>query len=1237
MIKDVHIIIVQAMQLSVVLFLILFSGRSRIGNVIPIRRNKSLNIPGDAVKYYSLSLIALGFAFNFLYLLAKIGSYLPDVDRFHLNDRVSSPLILLLDVLTISCFVLGSINITSVTSAISPNKMPVLLRWDKLLLVRMLIIMLAAFVVVYTNWNNHGNSNYFLYCFNFLGYLFTSVWLLKSFTLERINPPKKVKRNYYVFIGFIIWAALQLSGLFLPLVLNVENVEMWIEWIGFGLSLVSKCLILFGLYNFSAKMASYAAAELITVNEKLKHNEAEMVKNFYHLESHSKKTQRLHKLIEQIYGLDKNEKVISMMLHHLLYSEIFNFDYAIFSEVDKFQEFIFHKDGDSMCRSSQIRGIKNWVKKGGFSLNHQDIMAQTVKKDDIFYVKGNIVNGEEIDIEDPLSILRKDVYYVYGHDRVDRMFIPISNRDRLSEQNADQQDIVDKTEIIGIVEVGYSIDSQHYSASLLTNKTNELFIYLFNLAKNYLRNREAEESNIIDKDIEELGKGVNHIGFMQRVLFKCAEDLKVTYGDVSFLSLDDEQFELEGELIYGEARANAVKKIRLNNDKLTNPKKGIFRHVADLKAPYFANNVSIDPYYIADFPNVKSQLSVPIVYLGTVLGVVSLCASDKDYFNELKKNYVAKIIERATEVFMRLKISNATSSLVIPYSMYDRQKIYESTFERIRKYYACNYLTLWEGNEENNNIYRIAFTTDKSLEANKSLAILSDFERNIFKLGGPQNVFLQDTKNPSLNKLEQYAASNFQTLIYVPVGRNKGISRFITLFSKVKVEHLFPEDKIFFGQISTKLILSLNFFELYSFFDKLTSENYARHKDEILRDFTEPIKRISGADILLLFTFDPEQRKFIKSIKPQGNLRDKKLLDRLDSVEITGNDFSYSIIENGSQWIENDEQYIAYRQKQAEWKGWGVFEQDFWQREKIKSLAAVRVEFEGKPLGVMFFNFREERQQFRSTDNKKDSENQAWIKLLANLVGRVIKISNTVEEERLLLSRETTETFQMALSEAAIGMIHNVKNLYTDISYKYDFLKQELEKTTVMQDDNVYDSLTDLGESIFGFQTDYLLYRSYLDFNNFKVESHYAEELFSDLRKIFIFQHRRKPVALKMDTFSDALTLDCDKVQFVHVVLNIVKNAVEAFASTIWIKITEFDSTRQYRVIEIQNNGIGIKDEDKPKIFLPAYTTKQHGTGMGLPVCRRVIERHGGRIDFNSTYNKNKSSFTNFSIYLPIK
>lgn len=111
-------------------------------------------------------------------------------------------------------------------------------------------------------------------------------------------------------------------------------------------------------------------------------------------------------------------------------------------------------------------------------------------------------------------------------------------------------------------------------------------------------------------------------------------------------------------------------------------------------------------------------------------------------------------------------------------------------------------------------------------------------------------------------------------------------------------------------------------------------------------------------------------------------------------------------------------------------------------------------------------------------------------------------------------------------------------------------------------------------------------------------------------------------------------TIYCDHVHLQEVFRNMIKNAVEAMGNGGKLRISAFD-TRKAIVVEIQDNGSGIAQEDLTRIFHPYFTTKNRSLnfGLGLSYCFNVMQKHNGKIDVESK----KSEGTTITLQFPIK
>lgn len=153
---------------------------------------------------------------------------------------------------------------------------------------------------------------------------------------------------------------------------------------------------------------------------------------------------------------------------------------------------------------------------------------------------------------------------------------------------------------------------------------------------------------------------------------------------------------------------------------------------------------------------------------------------------------------------------------------------------------------------------------------------------------------------------------------------------------------------------------------------------------------------------------------------------------------------------------------------------------------------------------------------------------------------------------------------------------------------------------------------------------------------------------FSDFAKMPIQNKQRinitETIKLTIDLFGkpyiayfcteEAIYANVDKTQLTRIVTNLVKNAIQALEQKenpkIEINLAEKNNTI---IIKIADNGIGIPEVLKDKIFEPKFTTKSSGMGLGLPMIKKIIESYNGSITFTSMVNKG----TVFTVIIPKK
>ena len=123
-----------------------------------------------------------------------------------------------------------------------------------------------------------------------------------------------------------------------------------------------------------------------------------------------------------------------------------------------------------------------------------------------------------------------------------------------------------------------------------------------------------------------------------------------------------------------------------------------------------------------------------------------------------------------------------------------------------------------------------------------------------------------------------------------------------------------------------------------------------------------------------------------------------------------------------------------------------------------------------------------------------------------------------------------------------------------------------------------------------------------------------SKTLVSHLLNLVQPQIKEKKIKLKTDFKHDfEVKADTDHIEMV--LINLIKNAIEAVENKLnpEIKIRTYQADNQ-RFIEISDNGSGIEPEAIEKIFIPFYTTKKTGSGIGLSLSRQIMQMHGGNL-----------------------
>jgi two-component system, NtrC family, nitrogen regulation sensor histidine kinase NtrY len=116
-------------------------------------------------------------------------------------------------------------------------------------------------------------------------------------------------------------------------------------------------------------------------------------------------------------------------------------------------------------------------------------------------------------------------------------------------------------------------------------------------------------------------------------------------------------------------------------------------------------------------------------------------------------------------------------------------------------------------------------------------------------------------------------------------------------------------------------------------------------------------------------------------------------------------------------------------------------------------------------------------------------------------------------------------------------------------------------------------------------------------------------------------------ILLQLNGF-DSLWVMADKMQLNRIFINLMKNAIQSVPKNRKGRITiELSGEKEMALVRICDNGIGIPEEARKKMFTPNFTTKSGGMGLGLAIVKNIVDQSGGSVGFTSEYRKGSCFF----------
>ena len=227
------------------------------------------------------------------------------------------------------------------------------------------------------------------------------------------------------------------------------------------------------------------------------------------------------------------------------------------------------------------------------------------------------------------------------------------------------------------------------------------------------------------------------------------------------------------------------------------------------------------------------------------------------------------------------------------------------------------------------------------------------------------------------------------------------------------------------------------------------------------------------------------------------------------------------------------------------------------------------------------------------------------------------------------ISSDIAENEELAWARLIRVLTHEIVNTITPISSLSDMLSQDIAAAQLSPDEPAYRQL-DMQELASGLQTISTSAKGVIKFVNTyrnltKVPvpvktAFYLRDLVDRVLQLTAKQVAEVGAECSFVELTEDILLYADENQIAQILVNLVTNALQAEATkiTITAMIDEADAV----IIDVTNNGLAITPESQKQIFIPFFSTKPEGSGIGLSLSRQMMRQHNGTIHLARSNNQ---------------
>jgi signal transduction histidine kinase len=217
------------------------------------------------------------------------------------------------------------------------------------------------------------------------------------------------------------------------------------------------------------------------------------------------------------------------------------------------------------------------------------------------------------------------------------------------------------------------------------------------------------------------------------------------------------------------------------------------------------------------------------------------------------------------------------------------------------------------------------------------------------------------------------------------------------------------------------------------------------------------------------------------------------------------------------------------------------------------------------------------------------------------------------------------------LAELAGGFIHEIKNHLSTLGLNLQLLAEDFANPETQRERRSLARVQRLQsecQRLVDVSNDFLRFARIQDLD---IRPHQLGAVVEEMLDFFGPTARQAMIEPRAFIPADLPPVGLDSEQFRQALLNLLLNAQQAMPEGGEITL-QAAVEGEFVKLDVIDTGPGMPPETVAKAFKPFFTTKPGGNGLGLPITRKIIEAHGGRLELQSVAGKG----TKFSLYLPI-